>query len=407
MANFLRKSVCLGFEGTGVQDFRNVAGDYTGTGTRWVRIWADLARLWPTHSGGVGQMAEAEFQNLTYQMQAANQAGIGVILTAENYPRWINGTEFVPPDFMRDDRLLQSGELKPLTWRPPLDVSMNGPWAVMMWTLMSGYNRFNPNTYSWKPVYAYADIIEVCNEPNLKWWPQVDSFGVSNVHCIVTQMFQTAKAIQDTTSFQPVLGGPASDDQFLTAGENRKRTSYDLFTENLLVLLDAFAFLPTKNFVWTHHHYVDMVYDQGASPPTTAPDVATKPAEVRAVNRAHEVWKKLVDHAWGGWPNGLPGSNVSMMLTEAGASLDKIKAVYGISGNSLLEAKQKDLLNKSWNRMRTSVEGSGIAMFTNYLMYSEEPWKPGRFDCGLRYAQSEGGAARQAYSTWSGYPGFF
>ena len=64
-------------------------------------------------------------------------------------------------------------------------------------------------------------------------------------------------------------------------------------------------------------------------------------------------------------------------------------------------AKQADLIRRAWDRMASTPDGTGIAVASNYLWYTDP-----NFDSGLCDTLAAGGATRPAYTTWGGLPSF-
>lgn len=212
------------------------------------------------------------------------------------------------------------------------------------------------------------------------------------VHDAVARMFVTAKAITARYANEPLLAGPGCSDGTDT---NRIKTGYASLANRLLSTLGAQGFVAGPSFVFTHHNYTDVTYDQGAG--STAPDAAGNPT--RATNRAADMRRRLVGQ-WAGWPNG-NAANPGLWLTEGGVTSASLAASWAIADAAGQRAKAADLIRRNWNRMYNGAEGAGVAITSSYLWYTDP-----NFDSGLCETFENGGAKRPAYSTWRGLPSF-
>jgi hypothetical protein len=261
------------------------------------------------------------------------------------------------------------------------------------------YSRGNPARPS---LDATVDVLEICNEPNLQWWPQqgpsptANAFDQGNViiHEVVARMFASAQTIVNQYGGEPVLGGPGAAD-FLEV--TRLRTGYRRFSDLLLAALTAAGFQPGPRFAWTHHNYTDVTFDQG--PGSTSTDTL---GQDRTVNYAAEMRARLRTAGWVGWPAADP-ADPWLMLTEGGVTLQSIRNAqrWNIADPAAQRAKQAELLGRSWDRMTSPALGAGIAMTSQYLWYTDP-----NFDSGLVETAETTGARRPAYSTWGGLPSF-
>jgi hypothetical protein len=397
MAAKLRKAIALGPAG-GIwpgssQDIRYGTNRrwLKDTKTRWVRMWAD----WPSLEPAPGQLDGFRLSALDAQVDAARADGLRIILTLYRFPTWANGTdalsaaelEATMPDRRRATD--PDSRARSLLFRYPGDVSEAGPFGRFVELLMRRYA-------------GRIHVLELCNEPNHQWWPQQapsttgDPYATSTItiHEVVADIFVTAQRIQARVgSSAPLLAGPGLSD---ITDNNRLRTGYHSFTERLLPRLAALGFTGGPRFVYTHHNYTDVTYDQG--PNSTSPDASTTPT--RFTNRAADVRRRLVGR-WSGWPNG-NAADPHLMLTEGGVTLPNIALRWGITDPRDQQRKQGELLKRNWDRMLSSSgDGVGIAMLSQYLFHTDP-----NFDSGLCETAEAGGATRAAYGTWKSLPSF-
>jgi hypothetical protein len=406
MTSRLRRCVVLGPAGVihpgSSQDYR--AGNnrvwLMDSRTRWVRLWAD----WPSLMPFADQLDPTHLAALDDQVAQARADGMRTILTPYRFPTWANGTESMTagelaatmPDRRASSRPDTSA--KSLLFRYPDDLSPTGAFGRFLRLLIE---RYSPDSPQNPTASTSVDILELCNEPNLQWWPQqgpsttLDPYdrGPIVVHDAVVRIFTTGQQIADEVGSHLVLAGPGSAD--LTTSD-RLRTGYHSLAERILTNLTAAAALPGPRFAWTHHNYSDVTYDQG--PGSTAPDAATNPA--RQTNLAADMRRRLVGR-WTGWPEADP-TNPQLLLTEGGATLSNMQARYGLTDPADQRRKQAELIQRNWDRMVSdSGDGAGIAMTSQYLFYSATS-----FDSGLCDEYEAGGATRPSYDTWSGLPSF-
>jgi hypothetical protein len=396
----LRRMVALGPAGIifpgGSQDLRFFENRrfFRETGTRWVRMWAD----WPSLAPARGQIDATRLAALDEQIALARRDGLRVILTLYRFPMWANGTGALTPAelaaTMPDRRLATQSELeaKSLLFRYPDDVSPGSDWGQFVDALASRYSRANVARPS---LEAAVDVLEITNEPNLQWWPQMgpsptaDPFapGPVIVDDVLARMFATAQTIVARYGGEPMLAGPSCADATDTT---RLRTSYATVADALLARLAAAGFAPGPRFAWTHHNYTDVTFDLG--PGSTAPDAGTDPT--RQINRAADLRRRLVG-AWAGWPAGNAG-DPGLLITEGGVTLRNIALRWGIADPAGQRAKQAELLQRNWARMSAGAEGAGVGMVCNYLWYTDP-----NFDSGLCDGD---GTTRSAYDAWAALP---
>src|SRR3954470_13229739 len=169
----------------------------------------------------LGQLDAARIAALDAQIAQAKADGLKVILTSYRFPTWANGTDRLTdaqlaatmPD--RRTSTESDAKAKTLLFRYPDDVSAPSAWGQWIALLVARYSansRTRPNSR------AVIDFLELCNEPNLQWWPQQvpsttgDPYaqGTIVVHDVVVRMFQTAAAITAPYGSAPGLMGPGT-----------------------------------------------------------------------------------------------------------------------------------------------------------------------------------------------------
>ncbi|MFL5899618.1 MAG: hypothetical protein ACJ75S_00240, partial [Solirubrobacterales bacterium] len=254
MASNLRRLVVLGPAGTiypgSAQDYRSASNRafVKDTKTKWIRLWAD----WPTLMPSPGQLDAARIAALDAQIAQAKADGLKVILTSYRFPTWANGTDRLTDAqlaaTMPDRRTSTESDTKAKTllFRYPDDVSAPSAWGQWIALLVARYSansRTRPNSR------AVIDFLELCNEPNLQWWPQQapsttgDPYAQGRivVHDVVVRMFQTAAAITAPYGSAPGLMGPGTSDGTDT---NRLKTGYASLVNRLLDSFGAAGFTP-------------------------------------------------------------------------------------------------------------------------------------------------------------------
>lgn len=366
------------------------------SGARWVRMWAqwDLLEDVPYH-GNPPMGPNDPFPMLDRAIARAKNDGLGVILTNWRFPRWANQTADKNPDtYAEADRGLEGApRLKDLEYRFPDDLTVGSPWYYWTNYLASRYNRNNPN----KPLgSAWIDVLEVCNEPNLQYWPQQTpsadpsnqwGAGTPNSYCRVADMFHSAQVLQGYLGNTPLLAGPATDDSKDKNANTRTRTSFWDFTDSLLSRLGDTGFRDSPHFIWTHHNYTDILK-----------------------NNANHVTQLdgLLRTRWGGFPNGTRGGNFDIWLTEGGGEVIHISKDTGIplGERSTLIGRQSGLVR---NNMENSFANQPhVYMWSQYCSYSAKcfdsgfahPLGPDGTPCGYRQYEFDG-ALRPVYARFS------
>jgi hypothetical protein len=178
-----------------------------GSGTGWVRLWAD----WPSLMPAPEAFHDARVAALDAQLAQARTAGLQTILTLYRFPAWAGGG----PGLMN----------------APADVSETSPWGrFVAWAIA----RYAPT----------LDFLELCNEPNLMWR------GPAATPQTVAAMFATGQRIAGGLGSPLALAGPATADA----------PGHERFNASLLDALDAAGFAAGPRFAWTHHNYGDVAY---------------------------------------------------------------------------------------------------------------------------------------------------
>jgi hypothetical protein len=407
-AEQLRKCISLGPVATpdgDDQDYRahDNAGFVASTGTRWIKLWARWDQIqplspallpWsrlddPSANPGHAYLAALDAQ---VALARAQDPPVSVILQSWLFPQWSNGTAglvdgsaedlaFEPHDRVSREAF-EAGDpelsRKRLFFRVPAveQLGVDGHWG--RWT------RFLYERYA-----AYGDgvVLEVVNEPNLQWWPQQgpsttgDPFepGGLSVPVAAATMLRTAQEIGAEHGHPIRLAGPSTWDgpksDPIGPIASRGFTDYERFTQGVLVALGANGFEAPPSFVWTQHNYLDTLLDLGA--------------DTGARNRAAATRASLVGR-WSGWPQRDGATDApGVWLTEGGVDLREDRVAGDLQ-------TQRRLLERNWDRMASDTgDGSGIAMLTNYLGYSED-----HYDSGLRDPLADGGAPRPVAEAW-------
>jgi hypothetical protein len=158
-----------------------------------------------------------------------------------------------------------------------------------------------------------------------------------------------------------LMGGPALSDHW--GADSRTETNFRTVLSATLAGLWPSGW--PENFVWTHHNYVDVEENLGAT-------------------RAGAVRGLLLDR----WSGRGGSADPKLWLTEGGARLGSGKA------GDLTE--QAELVRLNWERMSAE---PGVEMWTNYLLYAN-PYA----DSGLRQSWLAGGAPRPVWNTFVSFP---
>jgi hypothetical protein len=287
-----------------------------------------------------------------------------------------------------------------------------------------GFTKDKTNSSS-ADYHRYVDFLEIVNEPNLTHRTQQKRHGDRLVIALnVAEMFETAQTIvsKRNASLRPVqldagattikLAGPATAD---TLKNDKKLTSYQEFTEELLLALKRRDFRAGGGFVWSHHNYKDMEEQRNCAPGDSrckrTPhcfDYDTEKLQQRVlskINSAAWVENKL-DAGFGGYRwRGMrdKDDNPAIFLTEGGVRLDQVVNIYWcylglpqpVDPNDPnypafvqavkekmndIKAWQAGFVGKSFDLMSQGSLSKGILLFTNYLTYTDPTNDTGMFN---------------------------
>lgn len=316
------------------------------------------------------------------------------------------------------------------------------------------------------PAGAVIDFFEPLNEPNFQIWPQrravknpptvtkgvgsplsrADYPGTLVLQEVVAEMFATARQARAAIEAIPAaqngpgggvqLLGPATAD-FIgpvsykvrndkIAGNRygvstRLTTSVDYFTDKLLQRLAAIGFKPGPEFGWCHHNYTDAEAQRYQTPykGSVARPGTKRNGYATATNGATLVRGLLKAHRWSGAGG---RKSPSLYLTEGGPRLNLLKREKGVTRANVRKVQAErlklayDQMNNHPPRGQKYKLGDGIALYTNFLFYSESNNDSGLCEVPgtVRRTPSPQGNdlppseavqyERQAYSTWKGLP---
>lgn len=342
----------------------------------WVS-WADLQR---ELSGAPATMAaswrqlnrapngESWLRRLDRQARAANDDGVGVILTVfHGYPAWSSGARGEDP----------ISQKKPAEQKLPTDLSPDGPWGWFLAHLSARYQegidrnpdgptapaRGSPGRGG-NPEGAWVDVLEICNEPNLFYWPQEEAAGA------VVEMIRSADRISTRFGRQAILAPATSDfpDEDLRGERGVEAIGWRRFTQEVLDRLSDFA--PSVEFFWSHHNFGDI-------------------ARFVEPSRAARVARMIEGASW-------LRSDRPLWLTEGGYNLHPDQADR--------EARQRQarLIAQSYRQAMTT---PGIFMWTQHTISDKQG---NNFKSGLRddFVPGVGpGRRRPSWFTWRDLPG--
>ena len=330
--------------------------------TSWVKLWVswldlqgELAAAPATKARSWDQLDEAPhgqswIRRLDGQLSAVKADGLRAIVTIyQAFPRWASGA--TEPDPVTGT--------KPPEQRIPIDLSPDGPWGWFVGYLCSRYRKGGDGN----PDRAWVDAIEICNEPNLLWWPQE---GVGQA---VGKMIQTAARISSSLDGPDILAPGSSDfpDRRQRNPRGLVATDWKSFTREVLESLRGFrSDVPIH---WSHHNFNDV-------------------KRFREPSRAEEVIELLATE---GWVNHVK----PLWLTEGGFNLQP-------DPESLRrKAQQARLIERNFDRMRNIPQ---VYMWTQHTIADKAGNK---FKSGLRDDFLEGkgpGPRRPAWQVWRGLP---
>ena len=357
----LRKLLDIGPGGVispgSAQDLRSPATPayFADTDTRWIRMWADWPSLQP-HPDRAPDDAlspgRAKLRALDEQIALANALGIRVLLMPYRFPPGPTGPRTRGP--------ARGAGRRPSTVSPP---TPTGRTAHGRASSRSCYGRYHAGRESG----PHVDGFELVNEPNLQLWPQ------SGIAREVARLIKTAQAISARRAHSTMLYAPSiSDDD---APTSERYTRWDEFVPALLDELAAIGYLIHSGQAWSHHNYTDVERRR----------TATNTQAIRA----------LLAGRWAGYAE---GRTPTVFVTEGGARLSRMPALYPAEDPRQAQAK---CLRDAWARhQRDSGAGAGVAMFAQYLLYADP-----NFDCGLLdpYPST---VKRPAYAAWKAFPAY-
>jgi hypothetical protein len=338
--------------------------------TTWVKLWVSWQDLQGELEAAPASRAaswdqlnkaprgESWLRRLDRQLSAVNKDGLSTIVTIFHaFPAWSSGA--VGPDPVTGT--------KPPEQRIPIDLSPDGPWGWFIAHLCARYQKGvapNPDGPPGNPAGAWADALEVCNEPNLLWWPQE---GVGQV---AAEMITTATSLSSAWDGPAILGPGTSD--FPDRNQENERglvaTDWLRFTQDTLEALRGFR--PTAPVHWSHHNFNDVKRD---GLPSRAEQVIELLAQRGWVDRVQPLW-----------------------LTEGGFNLHPDPA------DPRRKLKQAQLIERNFRRMARLDD---VYMWTQHTISD----KAGNdFRSGLRedFVEGQGpGATRPAWRAWRELPG--
>jgi hypothetical protein len=296
-----------------------------------------------------------------------------VILTVyHTFPTWSSGATGPDP---------VSGR-KPPEQKLPIDLSPAGPWGWFIGHLCARYKKGAPSnpvgphvperggeTEGFDPGLgnpdgAWIDALEVCNEPNLLFWPQ------GGVVEAVVEMIQSAERLSASVG-GPMLLVPATSDFPDRNQENELGVvgrGWRDFTERVIDGLRGFR--PEVPVHWSQHNFQDVKHDQFPS-------------------RAEQVTELLDSKGW--------TSHVKpLWLTEGGYDL------HPDQNQPPRRADQARLIERNFLRMRKVPQ---VYVWTQHTI-TDKPEND--FKSGLRddFVTGRGpGDKRPAWSVWRDLPG--
>lgn len=256
-----------------VHDYRSWGNnaDVLATGTRWIKLWVawsqlqgpytrptTMAESWDQLNAGVPGTPGCGLRVTDEQVAAANDDGVKVILCLQHdAPLWAGrlpgDPDLVPPPGHNVTQRLprETGRDSPFGWfvahmcaryRPGAPANLRGPRLSGRGELeLPGRDRGSGN-----PSGAFAEAIEIGNEPNLMSWPQEEAPRAA------AEMLRTADEWSARLT-GPMVLGPATSD---TDGRAGIRMNYLDFTR--AVLRELVGWRPRGPVGWSHHNYADM-----------------------------------------------------------------------------------------------------------------------------------------------------
>jgi hypothetical protein len=407
MSTVLRKILDIGPGGViypgSAQDLRyhDNTTYFADTNTPWIRMWADWPSLQPDPAFAIDDPRSPGYwklQCLDEQIALANSRGINVMLMPYRFPTWANGTAALAAQKNTDaeisfeywnrmtraawERYVRDGR-NPSVYNPsrraleyrvaPDPYGPASRWAGFLDFL---FRRYHYGDRTRRHVRAF----ELVNEPNLQLWPQqsapaagADPFAQTTlaIDRAIAQLLKTAQAVSARYGHSTMLLAPSISDS--DTATSRLYTRYDRFTPALLDAAAAIAYVPHARQAWSHHNYTDVEKRQTAT-------------------RTQIIRSQLA----GRWKGYATGQSPTVFITEGGARLSRMPALYPAEDPRAAQAK---CLRDAWARHQVDAgAGQGVAMFAQYLIYADP-----NFDCGLidPYPST---VKRPSYAAWKTFP---
>jgi hypothetical protein len=391
--------------------------------TRYIRFWVDWPSLQPDAAYALGSAPSESLEafrlvNLDAQIRAANLDGLNVILLPYRYPQWANGTAqlvvgsledrlFEPENRVRGssylpwfyDRTRALPSVKDLRYRLPPDG--HGPDSSWGRWVRAIFERWLADS----DIHGRADVIEVCNEPNLQLWPQRGpsadtstiegrfevvpgpSFRVNptptsemTVHRAVAEMMHTVAGYARAYHPKVRCFAPSTSDSDISATSAYRSSSKfaatpysatlsDPFVPRLLDELDRTRFKGGPRWRWSFHNYND--WEQALD----------RVSYLRALLAGR--WRGKTDDA---------GDPV-LAATEGGCRLSRVPDRFpGLPPGEVL-AKQAAIISEGIQRFAAEDGvGAGVRLLTQYTVCADP-----NFDTGLREPD---GTTRPAWDAW-------
>jgi hypothetical protein len=214
-------------------------------------------------------------RTLDQQVILANQNSKSVIVTCyHTFPSYTNQR------LATDPSQAQLG-FRELSQRYPHDQDADSPWAWWVGYLCARYaiapaNPYGPHLTAYSgenasgytislgnPSGAFAQFIQMMNEPNYQWYPQ-QSAGAGwgpDIACVITTMAQSADAIaafvKAAQPFAPNLLMPGLADVGTSVNSPIMQTNYNDVAGQAAGVLNNWS--PASGYVgWAHHFYSDV-----------------------------------------------------------------------------------------------------------------------------------------------------
>ena len=351
--------------------------------TTWVKLWLswfDLqqelgappksrADSWRHLNGAPNH--EVWLRRLDGQVKAAKDDGRGVIVTLfHESPHWSSGATGYDPVARR----------KPPEWRIPSDLSPDGPWGWFVAYLCARYRKgaarnpvgphepepgaeatdYDPTVGN--PDGAWIDALEICNEPNLLFWPQ------EGVDAAVAEMIRTAEELSHRVGGPAIVAPATSDYPDQTEEDSRGvlATGWLTFSKRLHDRLRDFA--PRVPAYWSQHNFNDV----------KRPLRPSRAEQVVALLRS-------------GWST----QSRPLWLTEGGYNLDADKELASE------EQRQARLIERDYGSV---LDSDDVYMWTQHTITDKQD---NEFRSGLRedFVPGSGpGAPRPAWYMWKKLP---